>query len=45
MLGTVDLGVPRLKTKGWKYAMHGFFRAPRASASARAAISPRASVA
>lgn len=28
ILGTVDLGVPRLKTKGWKYAMHGFFRAP-----------------
>jgi len=28
ILGTVDLGVPRLKTKGWKYSMHGFFRAP-----------------
>jgi hypothetical protein len=28
MVGTVDLGVPRLKTKGWKYAMHGYFTAP-----------------
>jgi hypothetical protein len=28
VLGAVDLGVPRLKTKGWKYAMHGYFRAP-----------------
>jgi hypothetical protein len=28
MLGAVDLGVPRLKTKGWKYALHGYFRAP-----------------
>lgn len=28
VLGMVDRGVPKLKTKGWKYAMHGFFRAP-----------------
>ncbi len=28
VLGRTDLGVPRLKTKGWKYAMHGYFRAP-----------------
>lgn len=28
VLGAVDLGVPRLKTKGWKYAMHGYFQAP-----------------
>ena len=36
MLGAVDLGVPRLKTKGWKYALHGFFQAPR-----RLGIGPR----
>jgi hypothetical protein len=36
MLGVVDLGVPRLKTKGWKYALHGFFRAPM-----RLGIGPR----
>ncbi len=36
MVGTVDLGVPRLKTKGWKYALHGFFVAPE-----RLGIGPR----
>ncbi len=36
LLGAVDLGVPRLKTKGWKYALHGFFVAPE-----RLGIGPR----
>ena len=36
LLGTVDIGVPKLKTKGWKYAMHGYFRAPM-----RVGIGPR----
>lgn len=36
LLGAVDLGVPKLRTKGWKYAMHGYFRAP-----VRVGIGPR----
>jgi hypothetical protein len=36
LLGNYDLGVPRLKTKGWKYALHGFFVAPE-----RLGIGPR----
>ena len=36
VLGNVDLGVPRLKAKGWKYGMHGYFRAP-----VRVGVGPR----